>query len=395
MISKDYLYHLVRVKDSRAETPTLESVPVVNEFREVFSEDLLEVSPEWEIDFDIDLLPEIQPIFIPPYKMAPAELKKLKEQLKDLLDKGFIRPFAFLGHIVSSEGIRVDSQKIKVVKQWPRPTSPTNIRCFLGLVGYYKSFAELKTMLTTTPILTLPEGSDGYAIYCDASRVNLGYVLIQRAKVIAYASRHLKRRWLEFLKDNDMSVHYHPSKANVVTVALSRLSMGSVAHIEEEKKELTKDVHRLARLGVRLMSILDGSGVTSQNGSESSLVVEVKEKQDSDLIFLQLKGAFHKQRVEVFSQGGDEVQDHDQDVGFNEQDHDQNGGTNEQNADEDRNANEDDRDQNGGANEENVDQDVGANEENVDQDGDVNEQDHDHNGGANEENTDQHVGANA
>ena len=58
-----------------------------------------------------------------------------------------------------------------------------------------------------------------------------------------------------------MSVHYHFGKANVVSVSLSRLSMGSVAHVEDEKKELVKDVHRLARLGVRLMSIKD-NGVT-------------------------------------------------------------------------------------------------------------------------------------
>ena len=57
-----------------------------------------------------------------------------------------------------------------------------------------------------------------------------------------------QRRWLEFLKDYDMSVHYHPGKANVVADALSRLSMGSVAHVEEERKELVKDVHRVARL---------------------------------------------------------------------------------------------------------------------------------------------------
>uniref|UniRef100_M1DVB7 Gag-pol polyprotein n=1 Tax=Solanum tuberosum TaxID=4113 RepID=M1DVB7_SOLTU len=67
-----------------------------------------------------------------------------------------------------------------------------------------------------------------------------------------------------------------------------------------------KDVHMLARLGVRLMSISNG-GVIVQNGSESSLVPEVKEKQDSDPILLQLKGEVHQQRVEVFSQGGDGV----------------------------------------------------------------------------------------
>ena len=61
-----------------------------------------------------------------------------------------------------------------------------------------------------------------------------------------------------------------------------------------------KDVHRLARLRVHLMSISD-SGVIVQNGAESSLVVEVKEKKDSDSILLELKGVVNNQRVEVFS----------------------------------------------------------------------------------------------
>ncbi|WMV29282.1 hypothetical protein MTR67_022667 [Solanum verrucosum] len=97
-----------------------------------------------------------------------------------------------------------------------------------------------------------------------------------------------------------MDVLYHHGKANVVTDALSRLSIGSVAHTEEERKELPKDVHRLARLGVCLMNISD-DGVIVQNGSESSLVTEVKEKQDSDPILLQLKGTIHQEKVEVFS----------------------------------------------------------------------------------------------
>ncbi|XP_069150847.1 uncharacterized protein [Solanum lycopersicum] len=103
-----------------------------------------------------------------------------------------------------------------------------------------------------------------------------------------------------------MSVHYHTGKVNVVADAFSRLYMGSVAHVKEETKDIVKNVHRLARVGVRLMSISD-SGVTVQNETESSLVVEVKEKKDSDPILLELKGAVHNQRVEVFSQGIDGV----------------------------------------------------------------------------------------
>ncbi|KAH0670709.1 hypothetical protein KY289_025202 [Solanum tuberosum] len=269
----------------------------------------------------------------------------------------FLESVAFLCHIIFGDGIRVDTQKIEEVQNRPRPTSPTDIRSFLGLATYYrrfvegfssisshltkltqktvkfqwseaceKSFQEFKKRLTTTPVLTLPEGTQGFVVYCDASRVDLGCVLMQNGKVIAYASRHLKvheknypthdlelvvvmysliirvfsvclvkkelnfrqRRWLELLKDYDMSILYHPGKANVVVDALSRLSMYSTDHFEEDKKELAKDVHKLAQLEVRLMDSTEG-GVVVMNGVESSLVLEVKEKQNQDPIFLELK----------------------------------------------------------------------------------------------------------
>ncbi|WMV25012.1 hypothetical protein MTR67_018397 [Solanum verrucosum] len=90
MISKDFIYHLVQVRDTDSETPFLESIPVLNEFLEVFPDDLPDVPPEREIDFSIDLLPTTQPIYIP-HCMALVELEEFKEQLKDLFDKGFIR----------------------------------------------------------------------------------------------------------------------------------------------------------------------------------------------------------------------------------------------------------------------------------------------------------------
>ena len=90
--SKRCIYHLVKVKDTKSETPTLQSVNIINEFSDVFLDDLPGIPPDREIEFGIDLLPDTQPISIPPYRMAPAELKELKEKIKDLLDKGFIRP---------------------------------------------------------------------------------------------------------------------------------------------------------------------------------------------------------------------------------------------------------------------------------------------------------------
>lgn len=92
IIRKGYIYHLVRVQDVKVESPTIQSIPVVNEFLDVFPDELPGLPPEREIEFAIDLLPDTHPISIPPYRMAPTELKELKEQLKDLLEKGFIRP---------------------------------------------------------------------------------------------------------------------------------------------------------------------------------------------------------------------------------------------------------------------------------------------------------------
>ncbi|XP_070054506.1 uncharacterized protein [Nicotiana tomentosiformis] len=200
MINKGCIYHLVLVTDTDAEAPTLEFVPVVNEFSEVFPDELPGIPPNREIDFGIYVMPCTQPISIPPYRMAPAELKELKEQLKDLLEKGFIRPSVspwgalvlFIRNKDGSlriEGIKVDPRKITAVKNRPRPTTPTKICSFLGLAGYYRkfvegfstlaspltklmyktakfqcsdscerSFQELKSRLTTTPILTLLEG---------------------------------------------------------------------------------------------------------------------------------------------------------------------------------------------------------------------------------------------
>ncbi|XP_070036664.1 uncharacterized protein [Nicotiana tomentosiformis] len=79
IINKGCIYHLVRVTDIDAEAPILESVHVVNEFSGVFPDELPGIPPEREIDFGIDVMPETHPISIPPYRMAPIELKEIKE----------------------------------------------------------------------------------------------------------------------------------------------------------------------------------------------------------------------------------------------------------------------------------------------------------------------------
>lgn len=76
-----------------------------------------------------------------------------------------------------------------------------------------------------------------------------------------------------------MNVFYHPLKVNVVSDALSRLSMGSVAHVHGKKKEFVRDVHRLAQFDVQLVDGTKGGGIV-HSGSESSFLMDVKSKQD-------------------------------------------------------------------------------------------------------------------
>ena len=78
-----------------------------------------------------------------------------------------------------------------------------------------------------------------------------------------------------------MSVLYHPSKDNMIAEALNRMTMGSVFHVEEPKKDLVKDVHMFSRLGVRLEDSLN-DGFMAHHNSKSSLVVEVNSKQHLD-----------------------------------------------------------------------------------------------------------------
>ncbi|GJV38036.1 putative reverse transcriptase domain-containing protein [Tanacetum coccineum] len=234
-------------------------------------------------------------------------LKKEKLYAKFSKCEFWIPKVQFLGHVIDSRGIHVDPAKIESIKDWASPKTPTEIRQFLGLAGYYRRFIEgfskiaksmtkltqkgikfdwgekeenafqlIKQKLCSAPILALPEGSEDFVVYCDASHKGLGAVLMQREKVIAYASRQLKvheknytthdlelgsvvfalkiwrhylygtrctvftdhkslqhildqkelnmrqRRWLELLSDYDCDIRYHPGKANVVADALSR-----------------------------------------------------------------------------------------------------------------------------------------------------------------------------
>ncbi|XP_070040601.1 uncharacterized protein [Nicotiana tomentosiformis] len=92
MVDKGCDSYLAFVRDVSADTPTVELVWIVKDFPDVVPADLSGIPPDIDIDFGIDLVSVTQPIYISPYNMKPVELKKLKEQLQELVDKGFIRP---------------------------------------------------------------------------------------------------------------------------------------------------------------------------------------------------------------------------------------------------------------------------------------------------------------
>jgi hypothetical protein len=154
-------------------------------------------------------------------------LEKLRQQklyAKFSKCKFWMEKVAFLGHVLSAEGIAVDPSKVESITKWEQPLNVTDVRSFLGMAGYYrrfienfskitkpmtellknntkfewseaceKSFQELKKRLTTTPVLTLPDIKKDFVVYYDASKRGLGCVLMQDGKVVGYASRQLKK----------------------------------------------------------------------------------------------------------------------------------------------------------------------------------------------------------
>jgi hypothetical protein len=153
-------------------------------------------------------------------------LERLKaHQLYTKLNKCefWLEKIAFLGHILTAEGIEVDPSKVEAISKWNQLSNVSEVRSFLGMAGYYhrfikgfssiarpmtellkkdnkfmwtpkceESFQIIKKKLTTAPVLTLPDIHQDFVVFCDASRQGLGCVPMQNEKVIAYASRLLK-----------------------------------------------------------------------------------------------------------------------------------------------------------------------------------------------------------
>nr|GEW23593.1 reverse transcriptase domain-containing protein [Tanacetum cinerariifolium] len=299
----DYSYDVELADGQIIREKRLEDVPIVRDFSEVFPKDLPGLPPTRHVEFQIDLIPGATPVAQAPYRLAPSIMKELSDQMQELSKKGFIRPSSspwgapvlFVKKQDGSFQMCIDYQDLNKLTVKNR------------LVGYYRRLIEwflkiakpmtkltqkkvifdwgdkqeatfqlLKQKLCSAPILALPEGAEYFVAYFDALHKGLGVVLMQREKVISYASRQLKiheknytthdlelgavvfalkiwkqylygtkctiftdhkslqhildqkelnmrqRRWLELLSDYDCEIRYHPGQANVVADALSR-----------------------------------------------------------------------------------------------------------------------------------------------------------------------------
>ncbi|GKB09110.1 putative reverse transcriptase domain-containing protein [Tanacetum coccineum] len=245
-------YHQLRIKE--------EDIPIT-EFRTRYGHFEFQVMP-----FGLTNAPTDEEEHGKHLKIILELLKKERLYAKFSKCDFWLDSVQFLGHVIDRNGVHVDPAKIKAIRNWAAPTTPTEVRQFLGLAGYYQS----------APILALPKGTKDFVVYCDASLKGYEAVLMQREKVIAYASRQLKvheenytthdmelgavvfalrlweqylygtkcvvftdhkslqyilnqkelnmrqRRWIELLSDYDCEIRYHPGKANVVADALSR-----------------------------------------------------------------------------------------------------------------------------------------------------------------------------
>nr|GEX42381.1 putative reverse transcriptase domain-containing protein [Tanacetum cinerariifolium] len=292
-IQKGYHVFLAHITtnetEDKSEKKRLEDVPIVRNFPKVFIEDFPGLPPTRQVKFQIDLIPGVAPIVMPfGLTNAPAVFMDLMNRVcKPYLDE-FV--------IVFIDDILIYS---KNKKEHEEHLGLTN--AFRTRYGHYEfqiaksmtkltrkgvkfdsdekqesAFQLLKQKLCSAPILALPEGSEDFVVYYDASHKGLGAVLMQRDNVISYVSRQLKIyeknytthdlelgsvvfalniwrhylyetkctvftdhkslqnildqkelnmrqcRWLELLSDYDCEIHYHPGKENVVADALSQ-----------------------------------------------------------------------------------------------------------------------------------------------------------------------------
>ncbi|KAL0283702.1 UNVERIFIED_CONTAM: Transposon Tf2-11 polyprotein [Sesamum radiatum] len=290
LMLEGYKAYLAHVIDVEKVNPTLEEIPVVRDFLEVFPDDLPGLPPHREVNFTIETLLGVAPISITPYKMAPVELQVLKKQLEELLKKGFVRPstspwgapvlfvkkkdgsmrlcVVFLGHVISGDGVMPDPSKVKAIMEWRVPKNATEVRSFLG---------------------------GGYVVYTDASKQGLGCVLMQNEKKELSLS---KRRWIELLKDHDCTIDYHPGKANMVADALSRKSSNTLASQGSHNQTLLLEMRSMNMK----LEVDQVAGLLAALQLKPDFMDHIKEAQTRDPFLLRMRERLKQGKKSNFSE---------------------------------------------------------------------------------------------
>ncbi|KAK1632407.1 hypothetical protein QYE76_006722, partial [Lolium multiflorum] len=306
----------------------LEDIPIVNEFQDVFPQELLGMPPDREIEFTIDLIPGIAPIAKAPYKMGPKELKELKEQLDDLEQKGFIQesvspwgsPVIFVdkrdgGRRMCGDYMNLNNVTIK--NKYPLPRiqdlfdqvrgagvfSKIDLRsgyhqikikkedvpktAFVSRYGHHE-YLVVPFGLTNAPAIFMNLMNKIFMPYLDKFVIVFIDDILIYSKDKAEHAEHLskdgiavnpskvelnmrQKRWLELIKDYDLTINYTPGKVNVVADALSRKSTGGVEQelSPELRKELSQSQIHLwekeAHEGLSALQMADELNVNLKN----------------------------------------------------------------------------------------------------------------------------------
>ncbi|GKE36386.1 putative reverse transcriptase domain-containing protein, partial [Tanacetum coccineum] len=245
-IERGCLIFLARVTkkeiENESEEKRLEDVRTVRNFPEVFPDDLPGLSPTRQVEFQIDLVPSAAigtssvqistngtaRILQGSRVYSKIDLRSGYHQLRvreeDIPNTAFrtryghyelqVMPFG----LTNAPAIFMDLMNRHITK-----LTQKNVK-FDWSEREEAAFQLLKQKLCSAPILALPEGSENFMVYCDASRKGLGAVLMQREKhILDHKELNMRqRRWLELLSDYDCEIRYHPGKANVVADAMSR-----------------------------------------------------------------------------------------------------------------------------------------------------------------------------
>nr|GEU31148.1 hypothetical protein [Tanacetum cinerariifolium]GEW04120.1 hypothetical protein [Tanacetum cinerariifolium] len=234
-----------QLMSAKAKEKKQEEIVVVRDFFEVFSDDLFRLSLVQEIEFRIELIPGEMPVAKSPYRLAPFGLEELSGQLRELQDKGFIRPSSSPWSKYHQLRVHEGDIPKTVVKTLyghleftEMPFGLTNApatqeeheehsRLVLELLKkerlFIENFFKIAKSLTVLTQKTLLDGPKDFVVYCEASGLGLGCVLMQR----------------ELFSDYDCEIHYHPGKANIVVDALSRKERGGIDEMIELRSDGT------------------------------------------------------------------------------------------------------------------------------------------------------------